>query len=821
MNNGATVEDDENDRVNGRCHGARAGNGIDRLPWDGRIDARSTGARLPSHRRTGARDAIRGETGALLTEVGLIMRQALDLTRQLGTVALLAILTVGFGLGPAAGASERQVPLDELKPSAAHKRATRVILDLMRRYHYRKVSVDDALSERMLQRYLKSLDPNRSFFLASDIEGFDTYRSELDDALRHANLAPAFVVFKRFRQRMLERAQAAVKLLDYEFDFNRNETYQFGREEAPWATTANALDELWRKRVKNDILELRLAGRKADEIRDTLTQRYARMGRRITQLNANDVYQFFVNAYTVSIEPHTAYFSPRTSENFKIRMSLSLEGIGAALQTENEFTVVRRIIRGGPADLSKQLQIGDRVVGVSQGDEGKLVDVISWRLEDVVDLIRGPKNSTVRLQLLPAEALPGDPTKTISLIRDKINLEERAAKRSVIELGEGNDAVKVGVITVPTFYLDSTGRARGVPNYRSTTRDVRRLVKELQAEQVAGIVVDLRGNSGGSLVEATELTGLFIESGPVVQIKDARGRTQVTQDPDPLIAYRGPLAVLVDRGSASASEIFSAAIQDYHRGVILGEPTFGKGTVQNLFDLDRRGGLGQLKVTIAQFFRINGEGTQHRGVVPDIVFPTARDAKSQGERGLDNALPWASIKPASYKPVVSRQADYSQARLLHQQRVRQSPQFQLLLEEIASAERFNGIDTISLLEEERKREWEQRKSERESREKRLRQTLGQPEPKPTGDSAPSAGGPPTPSQSAPDEPEGAGEGNDGDRKDILLQEAARILVDIFAKSAAQPGSKVADSAGVSFARDPVRPGPRSPGAPFATMNADP
>ena len=679
---------------------------------------------------------------------------------------MVVLLVLGLATVPAASA-ERLVPLDELSPSAEHKRATRIVLDLMRRYHYRKVDLDNELSERMWERYLDSLDPNRAFLLRSDVDEFRAYRHAFDEALRFAKLEPAFEMFKRLRMRVSKRTEAALALIDYPFDFAREETYRFNRGEAPWATTEAELSELWRKRVKNDILELRLNARPEDKIKETLRKRYERMDRSVGQRNANDVYQLFLNAYTVSIEPHTAYFSPRTSENFKIRMSLSLEGIGAALQTENEYTVVRRIIKGGPADLSEELHVNDRVVGVGQGKTEAIVDVISWRLEDVVDLIRGPKNSVVRLQVLPGKAMPGEPPKTISLVRDKINLEERAAKRSVIEVPTRTATVKVGVINVPTFYLDSSARVRGVPNYRSTTRDVRRLVAELEAENVAGIIIDLRGNSGGSLVEATELTGLFIESGPVVQIRDSRGRMQVNKDPDPAIAYRGPLAVLVDRRSASASEIVSAAIQDYQRGIILGEPTYGKGTVQNLFDLDRRGGLGQLKVTIAQFFRINGEGTQHRGVVPDIIFPTAIDSKSHGERALENALPWAAIRPARYRPVVAA-VDFSRARQMHEDRIPNNAHLQVLLDQLKAQRRVQNLDSITLVETTRRREWDTRKEARSAREDRLRKTLRLPETK--NDESTSK---------SPDESDARAETGGGLQHDVILKESARILLDVI------------------------------------------
>jgi len=692
--------------------------------------------------------------------------------------ALLAAL-LSPAIPPAVHGSERVVPLKELRATPAQERATRIIVDLMQRYEYKKVPLDDALSSRILDRYLKTLDPNKSFFLAHDVAQFEQYRQTLDDALRHARLAPAFEIFRRFRERMKERADKAALLLKREFDFERDETYHFDREDAAWADGPEVLDELWRKRVKNDALELRLAGRKPGELRKTLRKRYARMSRRIAQFNANDVYQFFVNAYTTSIEPHTSYFSPRTSENFKIRMSLSLEGIGAALQTEKEYTIVRRIIRGGPAQRSKQLHVGDRIVGVGQGPKGEMVDVVSWRLEDVVDLIRGPKNTVVRLDLLPEKALPGDRTQVISLVRDRINLEERAAKQRVLEIEEGDRTIRIGVVNVPTFYLDSQARARGATNYRSTTRDVRRLLEELAAENVAGIIVDLRNNSGGSLIEATDLTGLFIESGPVVQIRDSRGRIQVNRDPDPTMAYRGPLAVLIDRRSASASEIFAAALQDYHRAVLLGEPTFGKGTVQNLFDLDRRGGLGQLKVTIAQFFRVNGESTQHRGVIPDVLFETAVDAQSHGERALDNALPWASIRPARFRPVEAEAYDFSAVRRRHRERVAHDPRFQLLLEELEAAKRTRKVKDVSLVLSKREAEREARKEAQEARERRMREALGLPNPD-------------TRTESKGKQPEGTRAPADNESKsDPVLDEAARVLIDILEHRKSPPAQSIA------------------------------
>ncbi len=645
---------------------------------------------------------------------------------------------------------------DELAPTPEHEQATAVINQLMQRYHYKRVRVDDELSAQIFDRFLESFDPQKAFLLASDIEEFEDYRNQFDDALRNARLRPVFEIFNRFRSRVEERASFAKELLNRKFDFTVDESYMFDREDAQWASSAAELDELWRKRVKNDVLDLRLAEQSADEIKDTLDQRYDRMGRRVGQLSENEVFQFFINAYTLSVEPHTSYFSPRSSENFRINMSLSLEGIGAALQTEDEYTVVRRVIAGGPAALSELVSVDDRIVGVGQGEDAEIVDVVSWPLADVVDLIRGPKGSTVRLNLLPGSAPAGSPPKLIKLVRDKIKLEEQAAKSSVVEVPMGADTRRFGVIDLPTFYLDSAGLAQNQPDYRSTTRDVRRLLGELTSTDggVDGIIIDLRGNSGGALLEATQLTGLFIETGPVVQIRDAGGSVKLEEDNDRSIAYDGPLAVLVDRGSASASEIFAAAIQDYGRGVIIGEPTFGKGTVQSVVPLDREGKLGQLKVTIAQFFRVNGEGTQFRGVVPDVIFPTALDSDAQGERGLDNALPWAEVDAAGFEAWTDSKPNYRHLQFRHDSRYRGNSTFKLLIEELETQRVARAQRELSLVESVREKEFQERRDGREEREELFRKAFG--------------------ASSSDDE--------DAEFPDIILDEAAYVLSDIIDES---------------------------------------
>jgi len=505
---------------------------------------------------------------------------------------------------------------------------------------------------------------------------------------------------------------------------------------------------------------LRLAEQSDTELKKTLTARYERMERRISQLSANEVFQIFINAYTLSVEPHTSYFSPRSSENFKINMSLSLEGIGAALRTDNEYTVVQRVIPGGPAALSEKISSDDRIVGVGNEDED-IVDVVSWPLSDVVDRIRGPKGSTIRLKILHGKAPEGSPPEIVTLVRDKIKLEEQAAKSSIIDVEVDEGMKRFGVIDLPTFYLDAAAMSQGQPDFRSTTRDVKRLLNEFTSsdEGIDGVIIDLRGNGGGSLIEATQLTGLFIESGPIVQIRNSRGQVETQVDEDPSVVYDGQLAVLVDRNSASASEIFAGAIQDYGRGVVVGEPTFGKGTVQTVAPLDREGKLGQLKITTAQFFRVNGEGTQHRGVIPDVLFPTALHSDAQGERGLDNALPWAEVAAADYDAWSTGVANFDAAQALHESRYSADDSFTLLIEELEAQREASNRNSVSLVEEIRRQEIQAQEADREERIELYRKAFG---------------------ASSLDDDESA-------VSDILLVEAANVLSDIIVStSVAKP-----------------------------------
>ncbi|MGE0338236.1 MAG: carboxy terminal-processing peptidase, partial [Gammaproteobacteria bacterium] len=632
-----------------------------------------------------------------------------------------AILLLSFVLSSGASALAPTVPVDELVPQPEHRRATRLITHFIANYHYKKATLDDALSEVIFENYLKALDPTRSYLLQTDVDDFSANAREFDDDLRNSDLHAVYEIFVRYRQRVEQRIAHAVSLLDKPMDFSVDESFDFDREDAPWPQNENELNELWRKRVKNDWLSLRLSGKQDKDIADTLRKRYQGLVRQTAQFNSEDVYQTFINAYTTAIDPHTAYFSPRTSENFKIRMSLSLEGIGAVLQSDNEYTLVREVVPGGPASKSGKLRANDRIVGIGQGAKGELVDVIGWRLDDVVDLIRGPKGSVVTLQVLPKGASPDATTRLIQLTRNTIQLDEQAAQRKVLEVPSGDARIRIGVIEIPTFYMDFEARMRGDENYRSTTRDVRRLIGELQGEKVAGIVIDLRGNGGGSLSEATELTGLFIDTGPVVQVRNSQGRVQLERDTDSGVAYDGPLTVLVDRNSASASEIFAAAIQDYRRGLVLGEPTFGKGTVQNLVDLNRfdeeaNGKLGQLKATIAQFFRVEGDSTQHRGVLPDINFPSGFSAEEQGERALDHALPFAHIAAVRYTPAPTLVPDVQKLRELHATRVAKDAAYQALLAQERAVQDAADTTVVSLLESKRKAEHDKARREQNARE---------------------------------------------------------------------------------------------------------
>jgi carboxyl-terminal processing protease len=609
-------------------------------------------------------------------------------------------LILALALAAPAFAKPKAVSEAELTPTERQAEAAVWVKRYLTRLHYASKPLDDAMSAEMLKRYLSSLDSEKVFFLAEDIRDFEgRFGTQLDDLIESEQVDAPFEIFKVYLDRMRERTRHARGLLKKGFDFSVDEDYVYDRKDAPWPASRAELDEHWRQRVKNDWLRLKLAGREDATIAETLDKRYADFLSRVEQLDRQDVFQSFLNAYATAIEPHTNYLGPRASENFQISMRLSLEGIGAVLQREGEYVVVRSVVEGGPAARDGRIKPGDRIVAVGQAKDPAPTDVLGWRLEDVVDQIRGPKDSIVKLEVLPAEVGVGGTTMLVEIKRDKVKLEEQAAKKHVIEV-PGDPARRIGVVELPAFYLDFQGRARGEADYRSSTRDVKKLIGELTDDGVDGILIDLRNNGGGSLVEATELTGLFIDTGPVVQVRDGRGRVQVEADQNRGIVYSGPLAVLVNRASASASEIFAAAIQDYGRGIVIGETTFGKGTVQQLVDLDyianRNNELGQLKLTMAQFFRIDGGSTQHRGVQPDVPFPATLDAADYGESTYDNALPWKKIAAADYRPVgsVARMLPILVSR--HEARVEDDREFAFLREDIEQYRKTRERKSVSL-----------------------------------------------------------------------------------------------------------------------------
>jgi carboxyl-terminal processing protease len=637
---------------------------------------------------------------------------------------LLAAMSLAFlsAHGHAAPADSK-APFEQLKPAAQQTQAALWASRVLSRYHYKAQPLDDAMSEKIYDRYFKSLDAEKLFFVQADLDKYAGAKSKLDDAIVGENLQMPFDIYNLYQQRFTERIGYARELLKTKPDFTLDENYQYDREKADWAKSEAEVKDLWRKRVKNDWLRLKLAGKDDKAIRDTLDKRYASYLSRSAKLNSEDVFQIFMNAYAMSIEPHTNYLGPRASDNFDIQMRLSLEGIGAVLQTRDEYTVIREIVTGSPAGMSGKLKVGDKIVGVAQGDNGAVTDVLGWRIDDVVQQIRGPKDSKVRLQVLPGDAGPDAKPVMVSLVRKKISMEEQSAKKSIMEVKDGNVKRRVGVISLPTFYQDFEARRRGDKDYKSATRDVARLLGELKKDKVDNVLIDLRNNGGGSLTEAVELTGLFIDKGPVVQQRSAEGRVEVEQDTIPGLAWDGPMGVLINRGSASASEIFAAAVQDYGRGIVIGEPSFGKGTVQTLISLDRfaqdKQRLGELKMTVAQFFRINGGTTQLRGVTPDIKLPQLSDAENFGESSYDNALPYTVIKPAVYIPAGEVKDIVPLLAKKHEARVAKDKDFQFLVDDVNYVKKQRKDNLISLNEKERRKERDEQEARAKQREARL------------------------------------------------------------------------------------------------------
>jgi len=631
-----------------------------------------------------------------------------------------------------APASTIALPPGAIAPSERQRMVARRIGSILEETHYRRATIDDKMSSEVFDRYLEFLDGQHSYFLASDITEFEQWRLNFDDMIHTGDIDPAYLIFARFQQRNRERMQYALSLLETEPNWTVDESFEFDRQHASWPSSATEMNELWRKRVKNDALSLMLTGKPWKDVSDVLRKRYERVLKRVDQITPEDVFENLMNAYARTFDPHSSYFSPRNSEEYRIQMSLNYEGIGASLQMVDDYVTVMNVIEGGPAAVAGTLKANDRITGVAQGHEGALTDVIGWRLDDVVQLIRGKAGTSVKLQVLPAGAGPGTPEQTLEFTRNKVTLDNQAARKEVRTITRGDRTLKVGVITVPGFYEDIAAQNAGDENYRSTTRDVRRLINELKGQGVDGLVLDLRENGGGYLPEATALTGLFIDKGPVVQLKDTTGRLEVLDDPDSGIAYDGPLAVLVDRYSASASEIFAAAIQDYHRGVILGQRTFGKGTVQNLVPLDRwsqRPVNGQLTVTIGKFYRITGESTQHHGVEPDVSLPSPIDIDEVGESSLEAALPWdriAAVPFTSWHGDQRAPGAVPALAVAEDERAQHDPDYHWLAQEVAASEDLHGMKAVSLNLKVRQDERVREDRERLARENLRRAAKGLP-----------------------------------------------------------------------------------------------
>jgi len=595
-----------------------------------------------------------------------------------------------------------------LFPEQRHENIGELVAQFIQKSHYNEVDVDDELSSKVLDFYIENLDRNRMYLLASDIEYFERYRYQLDDIVKSKPLDPVYEMFEVYQTRVRERLTFALAQLEAEPNFSSDGEYHFDRMKEPWAADVTELDEIWRKRVVNDALSLALEEEPWEKIQEVLSKRYKGFIKRLDQVNNDDVFERFMNMFAHAVDPHSSYLSPRNADEYRIAMSLSYVGIGATLQTEDDFVRIVNIIRGGPADFDGKLKRDDRITAVAQGTEGEFTDVIGWRLDDVVDLIRGEKQSVVRLKIIPANSVPGSPKEVIELTRGAVKLEEQAAKSEIVKVPREGREWSIGVIEVPGFYRDYRALSSGDTNFTSVTKDVKRLIGELEEEGIDGLVIDMRGNGGGHLTEATALSGLFIDNGPIVQLRNSidvdRSPPQRLDDPDPVarVAYNGPLAVLVDRFSASASEIFAGAIQDYARGVIIGQQTFGKGTVQNLYSLDQyfrsedEKGFGQLTLTIGKYYRVTGASTQHRGVYPDISLPSNIDTEIVGESARKNALPWDTVKTTRFSAGSPLDTTIDSLTANHVERSKEDPNFQYQMDRIQAGKVMRDQKTISL-----------------------------------------------------------------------------------------------------------------------------
>ena len=635
--------------------------------------------------------------------------------------SVFIIISLLFSLITASSAKVYKIEdyIHSVEPAKEHAKLSFIIAKQLQYQHYRQMVLDDKLSSKVFDRFLKSLDPSRTFFLASDIKVFEEFRYQLDNNFHRGELDNAFKTFNLYQKRHAQRLVYSLNLLenDYDkFDLTGNEEVLIDREEASWPKTPEEQNTLTKNQLTNLIISFKLAGKDDKEIQELLVKRYKNRINRIKQTNNEDAFRVYMNALAESYDPHTQYFSPRVSENFDIQMSLSLEGIGAMLQAEDGYTKVKRLVPAGPAEKAGQLKAGDRIVGVGQGETDKIVDVIGWRLDDVVQLIRGKKGTIVRLELIPQKSKDEHKTKVIKIVRNTVKLEEQAAKKEVIKITSNAKEQKIGVIDIPAFYIDFKAAQAGNPDYKSTTRDVKKLIDELKQDNIDGLIIDLRNNGGGSLQEVNTLVGLFIKSGPTVQIKAGDGRIQQLNDETNKVAYTGPLAVLVNRLSASASEIFAGAIQDYNRGIIIGNQTFGKGTVQALQKLDQ----GQIKLTHAKFYRVSGGSTQNLGVIPDITFPALYDKDDIGESSLPEALPWDQVEKAEYQLQASQKNLFVNLDSQHKKRITSNPDFRYIQETVARIDKKKSEKFLSLNYKKRLKEYKESRQEQLAIENRRR-----------------------------------------------------------------------------------------------------
>ncbi|HBW84859.1 MAG TPA: hypothetical protein DEF79_12555 [Gammaproteobacteria bacterium] len=622
---------------------------------------------------------------------------------------LVALVLMPFGAGLAQeDTAQMNTVLDietlyePVEPLPIHGETAVELLEELQDKHYVSLEINDGFSSQLFDKFMDSLDGSHLYFLKSDVDELSAYRYTLDDALKAGEVAPGFEIYNRYYQRVLERLIYAINRVESaisDMNFTVDEYITVDREEAPYAASLAELDEIWRKRIKNSVLSLKLTGDTDEEIQEKLSKRYRNQLSQVLKTNERDIFQAYLSNVAKAVDPHTDYYSPRDSENFNMQLSLSLQGIGAQLTTDEEYTKVVELIKGGPAERGSELKAGDRIIGIGQGIEGEIEDVVGMRLDDVVSQIRGEKGTTVRLNVIPAGAVNESGATVVTITRDTVKLEDQSAKSEVLELSYNGEDYKIGVVSLPTFYFDFEAAARGEEDFKSSTRDVRELLEEMKAQEVDAVVMDLRNNGGGSLSEANQLVGLFIETGPTVQIRYSgirNGFTRAFGDNDPEVTYAGPLAVLVNRTSASASEIFAGAIQDYQRGIVLGGQTFGKGTVQEIIPMD----FGQVKVTRSKFYRISGASTQHRGVIPDISFPDFYDAYDDiGESSLDGALPWDTVRPVEYRPYHSISAMLPQLREQYEERIEESPDFNYLIDQIERTRRYREREQISLNED--------------------------------------------------------------------------------------------------------------------------